>query len=249
MRKGAVSDVGRVRSLNEDSFHLYGGLRYGYGLVADGMGGHKAGEIASSMAIESIKKTISSGMKGYGKHKSDDIKAMLCEAVVKANKEIYDYAKADFAMLGMGTTVSLALIYDQKMYIAHVGDSRVYRIKDNKIEQMTTDHSYVNELVSMGQITKEQAKSHPKKNVITRAVGTEPSIRVDVSEYTYKGETILICSDGLTNLVGDSEIASITSGAKSLNDAAKKLVTLANERGGSDNITVIIFDERQDNKA
>lgn len=242
MRKGARSDVGRRREQNEDNYFLFSSPYMCYAIVADGMGGHQAGEIASSMAINEIRKYISHNV--TGKPDAAELKKILEQAFKSANAAIYEHASGRFSIMGMGTTTTMALICGRSLITAHVGDSRAYKISEKGIEQLTVDHSYVNELIIRGLITPEQAKHHPKRNYITRAMGTEPDIKVDTAEYRYNGETILLCSDGLTNLVEDEEILRIVKTERKLETAAKKLIRTANERGGTDNITAVLFDER-----
>ena len=239
MRKGELTDIGLRRSHNEDSYYSFGGNKYYYSMVADGMGGHLAGELASNMAINKIKEYIM-------KHLKDDMDCFQVGEVVKrafeaANTAVYEYAKRNLNVMGMGTTVTFAMIYDGKLISANVGDSRTYIISDKEIRQITRDHSYVAELVAHGQITPEQAKNHPKRNYITRAIGTEETVKVDVKIISYNNETVLLCSDGLSNMVKDNEIQTVVKNKKNLGRCAHRLVKLANRRGGTDNITVVLY--------
>ena len=239
MRRGELTDIGKRRSHNEDSFYSFSNGKYYYGIVADGMGGHLAGELASNMAIREIKeylmKHFTDGMDCF------QVGEVIKRAFEKANTAVYEYAQQNLNVMGMGTTVTFAMVYDGKLISANVGDSRTYIIKDRKIEQITRDHSYVAELVAHGQITPEQAKNHPKRNYITRAIGTEKTVKVDVKIINYSNETVLLCSDGLSNMVEDREINNIVRNKKNLARCAEKLVALANRRGGTDNITVVLY--------
>ena len=165
------------------------------------------------------------------------------EAFTLANKKIYDYADENAKLMGMGTTTVTALVSGGKLIVGNVGDSRAYIIKDDDIRQISIDHSYVWQLVLRGEITEQQAKRHPKRNFITRAMGTEKEIEVDIFSEKWEGGVVLICSDGLSNLVENYEMKKIVSEATDLQEAAEKLAGLANERGGSDNITVALMGE------
>lgn len=241
MRKGELTDTGRVRPHNEDSCYSFGNDLYCYGIVADGMGGHLAGEVASGIAVYEIKEYIRKNM-----HRDlDYVEAseIVRHAFIAANTVIYNYAEKNLKVMGMGTTATLAMVYDGKLITANVGDSRTYIINDKTIRQVTKDHSYVAELVARGDITPEQAKHHPKRNYITRAMGTEEIVKVDIEICDYKNETVLLCSDGLSNMVSDNEMLSMVKCRKNLRGCAKRLVKLANLRGGTDNITVILYRE------
>ncbi len=238
MRIGALTDVGRVRKINEDSFRIFESDEYSYAIVADGMGGHLAGEVASSMAVDSISNYISENL-------TDDLDRFQAMEVIRqgflyANSQIYEYSCINEKVMGMGTTATLCMVRGGYLIFAHVGDSRAYII-DEKICQITRDHSYVQELVKLGQITPEQAKRHPRRNIITRAMGVECSVKVDTGVKTYSGERILICSDGLIDTIEDAELLEIVRTGEP-NECAKKLVDIANERGGSDNITAVVME-------
>jgi protein phosphatase len=235
---GAVTDIGMRRKINEDNYYINDDKQFPYAIVADGMGGHQAGEIASMMVIDIIenhlKKNLDTSL--------DYVEAgeAVRQAFISANSIIYNYAKNHYKIMGMGTTATFAMIYQNKIITAHVGDSRAYKAGDG-ITQITRDHSYVQELVSRGEISPEMAKNHPKKNYITRAMGAEDTVKVDISIKPYGGETIVLCSDGLTNFVEDEEILTHIKQSSTLQEAAEKLVALANERGGGDNITIVAF--------
>ena len=238
MNFGFVTDIGKLRRQNEDAVYVNEKEPY-FLVVADGMGGHNAGEVASSIAIETIKDALS---KKTGRRKTD-YENKIREAFVSANKKIYDYAEENSKLMGMGTTTVTALVSGGKLIVGNVGDSRAYIIKDDDIRQISIDHSYVWQLVIRGEITEQQAKRHPKRNFITRAMGTEKDIEVDTFSEKWEGGVVLICSDGLSNLVENYEMKKIVSEATNLQDAAEKLASLANERGGSDNITVALMGE------
>jgi protein phosphatase len=223
------TDVGRQRSANEDSLVVRPPLF----AVADGMGGAKAGEVASAVAVEAVETARESG---------EPAEAQLAGIVRDANRRIYDLAVADESRRGMGTTLTLAKVHDGEISLAHVGDSRAYRMRDGELSQLTRDHSLVAELERSGQITPEAAEHHPQRSIITRALGPEPDVEVDT--YTLAGrdgDLFLICSDGLTSMISDEEVTSILRSAESLDAAADALVRAANQSGGKDNITVILF--------
>jgi serine/threonine protein phosphatase PrpC len=223
------TDVGRQRSANEDSLMVGPPLF----AVADGMGGAKAGEVASAVAVEAVEAATES---------SEPVEAQLASIVREANRRIYELAVADESRRGMGTTLTLAKVHDDDVSLAHVGDSRAYRMRDGRLEQLTRDHSLVAELERSGQITPEAAEHHPQRSIITRALGPEPDVEVDT--YTLAGRTgdlFLMCSDGLTSMISDDEVGSILRSASSLDQAADELIKAANQSGGKDNITVILF--------
>jgi PPM family protein phosphatase len=223
------TDVGRQRSANEDSLVVNPPLF----AVADGMGGAKAGEVASAVAVEAVEGATESG---------ESAETELANIVRQANRRIYDLAVADESRRGMGTTLTLAKVHGDEVSLAHVGDSRAYLLRGGELEQLTRDHSLVAELERSGQITPEAAEHHPQRSIITRALGPEPDVEVDT--YTLAGrdgDAFLICSDGLTSMISDDEVASILRSAGSLDEAADELVRAANQSGGKDNITVILF--------
>jgi serine/threonine protein phosphatase PrpC len=223
------TDVGRQRSANEDDFVL----APPFFAVADGMGGAKAGEVASAMATEGFEGEQDSG---------EPAEAQLARILREANRRIYDLAVSDESHRGMGTTLTAAKVTGDEISLGHVGDSRAYRMRDGELEQLTKDHSLVAELERSGQITAEAAEHHPQRSIITRALGPEPEVEVDT--YTLagrEGDLFLLCSDGLTSMISDEEIGSILRSADSLDAAADTLVRAANQSGGKDNITVVLF--------
>ncbi len=223
------SDVGRQRSSNEDSLLL----SPPFFAVADGMGGAKAGEVASKIATEA-----------FGQSTDDDVPPeRRLEAIARhANKRIYELASEDESRRGMGTTLTAAMVVGGEVSIGHVGDSRAYRLRNGTLEQLTKDHSLVAELERTGQISPEAAEHHPQRSIITRALGPEPD--VDVDTYTVsgrEGDVYLLCSDGLTGMISDEEVASIMRSCGTLEECAEALVRAANQSGGKDNITVVLF--------
>lgn len=241
MRLGAATDIGKMRNLNEDSYFVYRNENLLGGMVADGMGGQNAGEVASSMAARFVKEYIINEFNPNMDY--IEIGEMVRIALIKANSSIYSYSKTKTNLEGMGTTATLAIIYKNKLIAAHVGDSRLYLIGDKGIKQITKDHSYVQELVSRGEISKEVADTHPAKNYITRAVGSEDIIKVDIVIMDYTGETVLLCSDGLSNMLSDEQIEEIIKDNEELQKGCEALVKFANKKGGLDNITVVAFDK------
>ena len=232
----ALTDVGKVRKINEDSFAIYCDEKYSYAIVADGMGGHLAGEVASSMAVSAIEAYVK-------EHMTDELDRFQAQEVLRcafseANSQIYNYSLENERVMGMGTTATMCMIRGGYVIIAHVGDSRAYMAGDD-ITQLTRDHSYVQELVKLGLITAEEAKHHPHRNRITRAMGVEPEVNTDAAAKPYNGESILLCTDGLYGEIEDGELLS-TINENSAEEAANKLIALALERGGADNITAVI---------
>lgn len=242
METGALSHIGKRRRLNEDSYFVENCGSYAYALVADGMGGHQAGDIASSMVNEIVHDYIKSHFH-YGMSE-EDVEVLLRRAFIEANNKVYNYACTHSKMMGLGTTATFAMLYRGKLFTAHVGDSRAYMIDESGIRRMTVDHSYVQELVARGELTPEQAEHHPKKNYITRAMGTEEYIKVDTSVDDYNGEVVLLCSDGLTNMVTEQEIRNVVLHSITLSQSAETLVQIANDNGGADNITVVEIQDR-----
>ena len=238
MQYGAITDIGMRRKINEDNYFVNDDSRFPYAIVADGMGGHQAGEVASMMVVDIIESYVKKNLT----EELDYVEAgeVIRQAFISANSIIFGYAKNHYKIMGMGTTTTFAMIYKGKVITAHVGDSRAYLLGDD-IRQITKDHSYVQELVSRGEISPEMAKHHPRKNYITRAMGAEDTVKVDVTIKPYNGETVLLCSDGLSNYVDDDEMLAHIKKYEPLQNACEKLMQLANLRGGGDNITVIAF--------
>ncbi len=238
MRYGIRTDRGLKRQLNEDNCNVlvgYPGIPTCF-VIADGMGGHKCGEVASKMAVDSVCNLLLKA-----DWQQENISQMLSDIITRVNDEIYNFSILDEATQGMGTTLIIAVLKNRKLYIGHVGDSRVYIIKEDSIEKITWDHSFIEELVKNGSITKDEAINHPKKNLITRAVGCEPELQVDTYELEVKEEhVVLLCTDGLTNMLSEDEIFEIINKNEEPQNACDTLVQNANNNGGEDNITVIV---------
>jgi PPM family protein phosphatase len=223
------TDTGRQRQANEDALFARSPLF----AVADGMGGAQAGEVASQIATEALEESAP----------DDEAPELYLQRVLEgANERIHGIAQKDASTSGMGTTLTAALIRDDEISIAHVGDSRAYLYRDGELRRLTSDHSLVEELRRQGRLTDEQAEEHPQRSIITRALGPEPVVEVDTMTYQLRpGDVILLCSDGLTTMVGESRIAETLATAPDLETAVAKLVDEANARGGRDNITVVAF--------
>ena len=234
-----ITDRGRKRKLNEDSFLANDWL--GVYVVCDGMGGHACGDVASQSAVEVLKAKLELAKKDT--RKASPAKAFL-DAVQLANRAVWEMSSGVKACRSMGTTIAAALVVDDTCVVAHVGDSRVYRIRNGAIEQLTRDHSLVEEEVMMGMITKEQARTSSKRNVITRALGLKEAVEIESKEYDVReGDFLLLCSDGLTGMVEDEDILKIilSEGPGNLNKAVNSLVEHANLNGGDDNITAVLL--------
>ncbi len=238
MRIVAKTDIGSVRPNNQDSYAA-GELSssVAWAVVCDGMGGASGGNIASSTAVKIISERITSSYKDSMSRSS--IKNMLTSAIAAANIEVFDESRSDEALAGMGTTVVAAIIADDSVYVAHAGDSRAYILSNGSLNQITKDHSFVQEMVDRGRLTPDEAKDDPRKNIITRALGVNDELRVDFcEEFINKDDVVLICTDGLTNYVTVDEIVSLISDGD-FNNFAERLINRANENGGGDNITVV----------
>jgi protein phosphatase len=225
----AASDVGRVRKANEDAYYVRSPLF----VVADGMGGAQAGEVASKIASEAFAGELDESVAPEPR---------MAQVVRKANQEIHEKSLSDPNMQGMGTTLTAVLLGDSEVTIAHVGDSRAYRLRNGELTRLTRDHSLVGEMVRRGAITEEEAEQHPQRSILTRALGPEAEIEVDTLSHSVKsGDVYLICSDGLTGMVSDAEIAEAMGSGKPMREVAEQLIRRANENGGVDNITVVAF--------
>ena len=224
-----ATNVGKVRKNNEDAFKISD--KENIYLLADGMGGHLGGEFASSMAVQDLEKLL------IDVRNKTEIK----EAIEEVNRKIYQKSLEDENLSGMGTTLSMVKILEDHLYFANIGDSRIYRLKDGSLTQLTIDDSYVNYLLEVGAITSDQAKDHPKKNVLLKALGTTEDIEVFVQEIQWQEDDLyLLCSDGLTNMLDEEEIQEILSSYEA-KEAVDILIDRALGRGGKDNITVIIL--------
>ncbi len=226
MKMYGATDIGLVRETNQDNFYIDKAGKWA--VVADGMGGHKGGETASAMTVEEIKKSISQGIG-------------LKESIENANTLVYQRASENPQLMGMGTTVVLCEVLGDRVNIAYVGDSRAYMLHNGQLKQLTHDHSIVQQLIDSGTITEEQAKYHPQRNLITRAVGTEPTIESDTVTADFSdGDSLLICSDGLSSYVEEGEIADILKTGKS-SEIIVSLIDAANKAGGKDNVTAVLI--------
>lgn len=227
-----ATDNGKVRSMNEDSFYAFYKDDILYAVVADGMGGHNAGEVASNEAIRAFEESVLGST-------NNRISECLAEAIRYANRRVFAMTVENPSFSGMGTTITACAVENDRAYFANVGDSRGYFISDG-LEQVTRDHSLVAELLAAGDISEEEARSHPQRNLITRAVGTTPEVEVDLFERVVAPDNmILLCSDGLTNVVSDHRILQILQNEKTVDKSVSKLIAEANEMGGHDNITAL----------
>lgn len=243
MRTAERTDVGRIRSVNEDRAVI---LPEQYGtviaIIADGMGGHQAGDIASQLAIEKIREELSGLPDGAS---LEERKAAIRLAVEAANAEVYRQASQREQLRGMGTTVVVSLATPDQLVVGHIGDSRAYLAADSRLVQLTEDHSLVNELLKSGQITREEADHHPRRNVLLRALGTDTEVQVDVVEHSWaEGDILLMCSDGLSNMVNEEECLEVLQSAHSLEHKVDELVERALSAGGDDNVTVVLIENR-----
>ncbi len=245
IRWGGCTDVGKTRPINEDGYYIsdyskaYDAI---YAIVADGMGGHQAGEIASGLALKQVSDAINKGF--FAQMNEQELKKLLASAVREANKNIYEMSMSEIGCVGMGTTITICLLFGNHAMIAHVGDSRAYVLRGGTLHQITTDHSLVQELLKSGQITAEEAENHPQKNIITRALGTDADVDIDVYEFSVcAGDCIMLCTDGLSNLITNQEIKEILTQNENVseNALAESLIDLANQKGGFDNITAVIL--------
>ena len=237
----AKSDVGKVREINEDSYYISDSLdEIQLFILADGMGGYNGGEIASKLAIQSAKSYIENNYGEIDKTDKDSIIQLIGSSMEYANMIVYEKSKEDKELEGMGTTLEICLIYNNRAYIGHIGDSRIYRIRKEFMRKLTQDHSYVQKLVKDGTITPEEAVHHPQKNMLMKALGCNAFIEPDVMVKGFlKDDIIIISSDGLTNLVSQEKIFELAK--QNIEQAPKELIKLANNNGGFDNITVIVI--------
>jgi serine/threonine protein phosphatase PrpC len=234
-RLGASSDRGRMREGNEDSFLASGSLA----AVADGMGGHLAGEVASAAATEQLR-SLEDGAAWRGERSPADA---LRWAVTEANRHIREMASGDKSLEGMGTTITAVLADGDVIHLAHVGDSRAYLLRKGELSQLTEDHTLVQELVKQGKLRPEDAKRHPQGSIITRALGVEADVQVDTATFKIvPGDRLLLCTDGLTGVVDQATIRNVLLRVRDPQEASERLVALANEQGGPDNITVVVLD-------
>lgn len=236
MKTFSKTDIGMVREVNQDYVftteapigHLPNLL-----VVADGMGGHRAGEYASRLAVEVLKQELAASTE-------ENPEAMMRNSITRANERVLEAARQDAKLSGMGTTLVVATVIEHTLYFANVGDSRLYLLNDD-IKQLSKDHSLVQEMVRLGGINEEEAKSHPDKNIITRAIGAKDEVEIDFFEYRLKkGDVILMCTDGLSNMVEDEELLHIVKCSRDVVEAVEQLIERAKDNGGNDNIGVIV---------
>lgn len=236
MKTFSKVDIGKRRNTNQDFVFVSDkpiGNLPNLLIVADGMGGHNAGDFASRFVVESLKKDLASSQE-------DGPEAMIRKAIQTANFRLREAARQDASMEGMGTTLVVATVIEHTLYFANVGDSRMYLLNE-QIKQLSRDHSFVQEMVRLGGMNAEEAKHHPDKNIITRAIGAKEKVEIDFFEYRLtKGDILLMCTDGLSNMVEDEEILNIVKSSRDLVEAVERLVEDANEHGGNDNIGVIL---------
>jgi serine/threonine protein phosphatase PrpC len=246
IRSVGVSDVGRVREHNEDTIGVDADI--GLFVLADGMGGYNAGEVASGIAVKTIMSLVKEAIERQDMATQDAETGLarptivLRDSIQRANKIIYQTAKTQPQCEGMGTTIVACLFFDNKVAIAHVGDSRLYRLRSNRFEQMTMDHSLLQELVDRGFYSQAEAQRATNKNYVTRALGVEPTVEVEVHEESaQKSDVYVLCSDGLSDMVEDEDIhLTISTFSASLETVAKQLIQLSNDNGGRDNISIVL---------
>lgn len=236
MKTFSMTDVGMVREVNEDTVFVSNtpiGNLPNLLVVADGMGGHNSGDYASQCAVDIVRRKIADSTE-------QNPEVMIREAITEANRTLLEKAKSDEKLKGMGTTLVVATVIDKTLYFANVGDSRLYLL-NREIKQLSRDHSLVQEMVRLGGINEEEAKNHPDKNIITRAVGAKEKLDIDFYEYRLKrGDTILMCTDGLSNMVEEEEIFRIVKSSRDVVEAVEQLIERAKENGGKDNIGVVV---------
>lgn len=231
VRVGVASDIGQVREGNEDAYLVVAPLY----AVADGMGGHRGGEVASSLALETVQQLF------------ERREGTLSDQVAQANRAVYDRSQSDRSVSGMGTTLTAALIDGDELHLVHVGDSRAYLLHDGRLTQLTEDHTLVHRMVEEGEITLEEAETHPHRSILTRALGVDESVQVDEGDLRVEtGDRLLLCTDGLTGMVPEEQIREIMLEAEDPQEVVDRLVKVANRAGGIDNITAVIVDFAED---
>ena len=239
MKAFAKTDIGKAREINQDYYYIPTTDKLDLYILADGMGGYNGGEVASKLAIDSVKKYIENNFEKE-KETKESILNLIKSAIEYANMIVYKKSKEVKELEGMGTTLDVCLIYNNRAFIGHIGDSRIYRIRQGIMRKITTDHSYVQKLIKDGTITKEEAIHHPKKNMLMKALGCEPEIEPDIMVKGFNpNDIILICSDGLTNMIAEQEIYNLIT--QDIPNATKNLINKAKQLGGYDNITTIII--------
>ncbi|HSW86012.1 MAG TPA: Stp1/IreP family PP2C-type Ser/Thr phosphatase [Rhabdochlamydiaceae bacterium] len=241
LKSYGISDIGLIRQNNEDVWSSI--PECNFFALADGMGGHKAGEVAAKEAISKLCESFSQKFSlSTGKSATSHISNLLNQAIKEANAWVYNMASQNESFQGMGTTLCCFLLYEQTLIYAHVGDSRIYRFRDGVLKQLTVDHSLRSELIATGQLDEGTASLFPYKNIITRAIGTSPQVEPDIDACSVEPEDIyFLCSDGLTDYVTINEMHVILSQAKTIKEASEAFVNVAKEKGGNDNITVVMI--------
>lgn len=245
IRSSGLTDVGQVRENNEDAWSA--DPEQNVFVLADGMGGHSAGEIASQETVERYSALIQSK---YPEISLDNVKQQLNEIINEVNKSVFRLARADRELRGMGTTICSALFVEGLMCFAHVGDSRIYRFRNQKLKQLTEDHSLVQELLDLGELNSRQANEFTQRNIITKAIGTEPEVEATIDTCDVQpGDIILMCSDGLSDLLTNREIEKLLNLSADIDQKVDLFVQSANRRGGVDNITVILMEVKAHDSA
>lgn len=240
------TDTGRVRKNNEDAISYDENIALA--VLADGMGGHRGGEIASAITVSTVLEIVTGNIKKLKKNDTNKNSIyhaesqLILEALSLANKNVYDSSEANEQYRGMGTTVVVVLFYNNRFTVAHVGDSRLYRLRDGKLKQLTRDHSLVQELIDQGIYTPEQARNSSNKNRVTRAIGIDSKVNIDIQEdVAMVNDIYLLCSDGVTDMIEDHLISSaIIENSQNLEEAAEEIIRLANKHGGKDNISALL---------
>jgi len=241
LRFAAGTDTGLIRDTNEDSYRIIPESSQNpcVAIIADGMGGHNCGEVASKMAVDYISDFIE--RKGSLLFSCPNVGEEIRKLVGEANTAVFEASLARPEASGMGTTLTMAVIVGSRVTVAHVGDSRLYMARSDTMRQMTQDHSYIEELIKNGTLTREEAERHPRKHVITRAIGSSKDLEVDILDFEIqKGDILLLCTDGLTNMICENEIYNIIKECEP-QKACEKLIEAAKSKGGEDNITVIVY--------
>lgn len=235
-----ISDIGLVRITNEDVFALM--PKEKFFILADGMGGHNGGEIAANETVVQLCQFIKNLFSRSRLPNLEKLKTEIAQAILSTNLWVYDLASKEKEMKGMGTTLCLSLVVDKSLIYAHVGDSRIYQVRRGRISQLTHDHSLRAELIAKGELDESLASAFPYKNVITRAIGTQPTVVPEVHSCTLEpGDIYFLCSDGLTDRLTDQQILNIIRGAKTVKESGEELIQDAKKKGGDDNITVVLF--------
>lgn len=233
------TDTGKIRTLNEDFGGLFWNDNRLLAVVADGMGGHQAGEIASEMAVSFLEEAWKKAPDGLTPSAAE---TWLHDTITNANTKLFNFSKSNPEYAGMGTTIVSVVCTETHVTLAHIGDSRIYLLNESGFSLLTEDHSLVNELVKNGQITKEEAEHHPRKHLLLRALGTEEKVTIDLRSLDWEeGDYLLLCSDGLTNKISEQKLEEVIRTPESLEQQADKLISMANAAGGEDNITLILL--------